>query len=105
METQFARADRAGINYARSAYDAVVTPTLQNGKLMVTLDPQIPGLTTYYSFDDSVPGRYSSVYVGTPVELPEGPITLRVITYRNGQPIGRLLVLKASDLRGRVKTK
>ncbi len=104
LEAQFARADRAGVNYARSAYDAVVTPTLQNGKLMVTLDPQIPGLTTYYTFDDSVPGRYSPVYA-QPVEIPDGPITLRVITYRNGQPIGRLLTLKRADLLARVKVK
>ncbi len=102
MEAQFARADRAGINYAHSAYDAVITPTVQNGKLMVTLDPQIPGLTTYYSIDDSVPGVYSPVYT-KPVEIPEGPVTLRVVTYRNGQPIGRLLTLKRADLQARVR--
>jgi hexosaminidase len=103
MEAQFVRHDRAGINYSRAAYDAVIRPTLEKGALFVALDPQIPGLTTYYSFDGSVPGRYSPIYTTGPIAVPEGPVTLRVITYRDGQPAGRLLTVKRDDLQRRVK--
>ncbi|MFD2569889.1 beta-N-acetylhexosaminidase [Spirosoma soli] len=102
METQFERADLAGINYARSAYDPIVTTTLKGNKLVASMDTEIPGLDVFYTIDDSVPGRYANKY-GTPIEIPEGPITLRVITYRAGKPIGRMLTLKRDDLRKRAK--
>ncbi|AQG79384.1 beta-N-acetylhexosaminidase [Spirosoma montaniterrae] len=102
METQMARADRAGINYARAAYDPVVTPTLTDNKLMVSLDGGIPGLQIYYTLNDGMPGRYDTLY-NQPFEIPEGPLTLRVITYRNGQPIGRQITVTRDELLKRVK--
>ncbi len=102
METQFERADLAGINYARSAYDPIIKPENKDGKLMVTLDVEIPGLDIFYTIDDAVPSRYSPKY-SQPVEIPEGPVTLRTITYRNGKPIGRMIVLKREDLKKRAK--
>lgn len=102
METQFERADLAGINYAHSAYDPIVKPENKDGKLMVTLDAEIPGLDIFYTIDDAVPSRYSPKYT-QPVEIPEGPVTLRTITYRNGKPIGRMIVLKREELKKRAK--
>jgi N-acetyl-beta-hexosaminidase len=99
MEAQFVR----HVNYSRAAYDAVIRATGQDGALFVALDPQIPGLTTYYSFDGSVPGHYSSVYTTGPIAVPDGPVTLRVITWRDGQPAGRLLTVKRDELQRRVK--
>lgn len=103
MEGQFARADRAGINYARSAYDAIVTPMLQNGLLTVTLTTEIPGLSIYYTLDDTVPSVYATPYT-QPIAVPDGPLTLRVMTYRNGQAVGRLITLKREELLKRVKS-
>ena len=102
MESQFERADLAGINYARSAYDPIIKPENKDGKLMVTLDSEIPGLDIFYTIDDAVPSRYSPKY-SQPVEIPEGPVTLRTITYRNGKPIGRMIVLKREELKKRAK--
>lgn len=102
METQFGRADRAGVNYARSAYDPIVTTTLNGSVLVATVDTEIPDLAVFYSIDDSVPGRYSTRYT-QPIAIPEGPVTLRVITYRAGQPIGRMLTLKHDELKKRVQ--
>lgn len=102
MESQFERADLAGINYARSAYDPIIKPENKDGKLMVTLDSEIPGLDIFYTIDDAVPSRYSPKY-SQPVEIPEGPVTLRTITYRNGKQIGRMIVLKREELKKRAK--
>ena len=103
METQFARADLAGINYARSAYDPIVrTSTTKEGDLTAILESEIPGLDIFYSIDESVPGQYSTKYT-QPIKIPEGPITLRVITYRNGKPIGRLITLSRDQLKSRAK--
>ena len=97
METQMERADLAGINYARGAYDAIIKPQLKDGKLTVALETEVPYLDIFYSIDDSVPGRYSPTYAN-PIEIPEGPVTLRVITYREGKPIGKMIILKRDEL-------
>ena len=102
METQFERAELAGINYARSAYDPIVTATLNDSVLVATIDTEIPGLDTFYTIDDAVPGRYSTRYT-QPIAIPEGPVTLRVITCRSGKPIGRMLTLTRNELTKRVK--
>lgn len=100
MEAQFDRADFAGINYARSAYDPIVMPINKDNKLMVTLDTEIPGLDIFYTIDDAIPTRYSPKY-SQPIEIPDGPVTLRTITYRNNKPIGRMITLKREELKKR----
>ncbi|MEZ0539809.1 beta-N-acetylhexosaminidase [Fibrella arboris] len=97
METQMQRAEQANINYARAAYDPMVTTMLADNKLTVMLDCELPGTDIYYSIDDTMPGRYSPRYT-QPLLIPEGNVTLRAITYRNGKPAGRQLTLKRDEL-------
>ena len=47
-----------------------------------------------------MPDNLSPQYT-EPFDLPDGPITLRVVTYRNGTPIGHLITLKREDLAAR----
>ncbi len=101
METQFKRAAAAGVNYATSCYDAIVKPTMKDGKLLVTLETEVPNLDIHYTIDDAVVSRYAPQYRQV-IEIPEGPVTLRVNTYRNGQAIGRMLILKREDLKKRL---
>jgi hexosaminidase len=49
-----------------------------------------------------MPNKYSTKYTES-VEIPAGPVTLRVATYRNGQPIGHLITLKRADLEKRAE--
>jgi hexosaminidase len=48
-----------------------------------------------------MPDEFSPKYTA-PFDLPEGPITLRVVTYRNGAEIGHLITLKPEDLKARI---
>lgn len=100
METHFARADAAGINYSRAIYDAIVRTSMKDGKLWLEMEAEVPGLDIYYSTDETMPDDHSAKY-SAPVELPEGPITLRVVTYRNGKPIGHLITLSREHLEQR----
>jgi hexosaminidase len=102
METHFDRADAAGINCSHAVYDAIVKATSTNGKLMAILDAEIAGTDIYYTIDESMPDMYSPKYTN-PVEIPEGPVNLRVQTYRNGKPLGHLITLKRADLEKRVE--
>lgn len=100
VENRFERADVADINYAKAIYDPIVRTTVKDEKLTLILEPEIPGLDIYYTIDDTMPDSHSAKFT-QPVELPEGPITLRVVTYRNGKPIGHLITLKRDELRRR----
>ena len=97
MENHFGRADMAGINYSKAVYDAIIRTSTKDGKLILELEGEVPGLDIFYSIDDTMPDQFSTRYSG-PVALPDGPITLRVITYRAGKPIGHLITLKREDL-------
>jgi len=102
VENQFGRADVAGVNYSSAMYDAIVSTSIKDSKMWVEMASEVTGLDTYYTIDGGMPDSFSPKY-SKPFELPEGPITMRVITYRNGSPIGHLITLKPEDLKRRVE--
>jgi hexosaminidase len=101
METHFTRADAADINYSRAVYDAIIKTSFRNNTLILEMEKELSDLEIYYTIDDTMPDDHSLRY-NTPVELPDGPITLRTITYRSGKPIGHLITLKRDELQKRV---
>ena len=100
MEAHFDRAELAQVNFSRAVYDAIVKTTLKENKLSLELGSELSDLDIYYTIDDTMPDNFSPKYSKI-IELPEGPITLRVITYRNGKPIGHLITLKRAELERR----
>lgn len=100
VEAQFNRDEIAGVNYSVAIYDPIISTYKENGNTILKMESEIPGLDIYYTFDDAIPDNFSKKYT-QPVELPENPATLRVITYRNGKPIGHLITLKPEDLKKR----
>jgi hexosaminidase len=104
VENQFSRSDESGINYSKAIYDAIVRISKQEEKMKVELDSEVPGLDIYYTIDGTMPDNFSPKYT-QPVSLPDGPISMRVITYRRGSPIGHLIILKPEDLKARAEQK
>lgn len=100
MEYHFLRADAAGVNHSRAVFDPMVRTSFAGKQLMLTLGAEIDGIEIFYTIDDTMPDRYSKKYL-SPVPLPDGPITLRVQAYRDGAPIGRLIVLLRDELERR----
>ena len=101
VQSQFERADVEGVNYSPSMYDAMVNVKAKDGKKMLILDSEIPGLDIYYTLDGAMPNTYSPKY-SKPVDIPEGPVTARIVTFKNGKQIGHLITLKPEDLKKRV---
>ncbi|WP_020600697.1 beta-N-acetylhexosaminidase [Spirosoma panaciterrae] len=101
METHFDRADVAQVNYSKAIYDAIVRTSMNDGKLRLELASEAPNLDIYYTIDDTMPDQFSTKYTQA-VDLPDGPITLRVVTYRAGKPIGHLITLTRDALQRRV---
>ena len=100
VEKLFDRADIEGINYSTAIYDAIINVSGKDGKMTVNMDSEVPGLDIFYTIDGAMPNTYSPKYT-KPVELPEGPVTLRVATYRNGKQIGHLITLTPEMLKKR----
>jgi hexosaminidase len=109
VEVQFKRFDAEQIKYAGSMYDAVVTSKKEKGKsdddedtLFIKLDCQISNADIYYTFDETNPDNYSNKYDGKPLTLPQGANTIKVITYKNGKPLGRQIAVDKKQLEDRV---
>lgn len=83
-------------------YDPIIRTRMKKGKMQVEITSEVPGLDIFYTIDDAMPGRYSPRYTGI-VELPEGDITLRVVTYKNNERIGHLITLSREDLKNRLE--
>ena len=103
VETQFRRFDKAGINYSTSMYDPIISVKKNNaGSLVIELATETAGLDLFYTLDNSIPNQYHNKY-REPIVVPADVDNFRVISYRNGQPLGRLISLKKEDLAKRVR--
>ena len=103
VESHFVRYDALGINAARSMYDPIVTtkrPPL--GAVEVFLSHEVPGVFLYYTTDNTLPDNRAPLYT-KPFLMPAGADNLKVIAYRNGKPIGRILDLTTPELLQRMR--
>lgn len=101
VEQHFVRADEAEINYARSMYNAIVTPYLtEEGTMEVKLGSELPDTDIYYTVDNTDPDYFSSKY-DSPIRMPKNATWLRIVTYRGGKPSGKVITLTRKDLEKR----
>jgi len=106
-EATFQRMDIQQIKYARSMYDVAFTAKKDisaNDSLSIGLSTEVPGLDIYYSFDNSNPDSFYPKYTG-PLSVPKDADMLKVITYRDGRPIGRQLDMPINELKHRAGLK
>jgi hexosaminidase len=105
VECHLTRLDYANVNYATSMYDPIINVRKnQSGLLEVDFPTEAKELIVHYTFDNTLPDRYAPAYnLNVPVTIPDGADNLKVLTYRNGKPIGRLISLTMSDLAKRIQ--
>ena len=104
-EVHLQRLSNSDINYSPSFYDAIIKPSKDGeGNLLIQLSTEIEGTTLYYTFDNTYPDHHGLLYRnGEKLSPPKDADTFRVITYRDGKPIGRLITISLEDLGKRVK--
>lgn len=104
VENQMERFDAAAIKYAPSMYDAIFDVRKKDSDVVVTLSTEVEGLNIHYSFDNSFPDNFYPAYT-IPLTVPKDAVAMKVITYRNNKPIGRLMVMPVAELKKRAGIK
>jgi hexosaminidase len=103
VESHFDRFDKSGLNYSKSMYDPIIgVKKNEAGLLEISMSTEVNGLVIYYTIDNSIPNQYFSKYT-EPIIFPEDVDLLRVITYQNEKPMGRLISIKTEELEKRIK--
>jgi hexosaminidase len=97
-EQHFKRLDIAETKYAPSVYDPIFTVSRSADKqLMIELGTEVNGLDIYYSFDNSFPDRFYPKYT-EPLIAPKDATTLKVITYKGKEAVGRMMSMPVDEL-------
>ncbi|HMI02698.1 MAG TPA: family 20 glycosylhydrolase [Pedobacter sp.] len=97
-EQHFKRLDIAETKYAPSVYDPIFTVSRSADKqLMIDLSTEVSGLDIYYSFDNSFPDRFYPKYT-EPLMAPKDATTLKVITYKGKEAVGRMMSMPVDEL-------
>jgi hexosaminidase len=105
VESHFRRLDYAQVKYAPSIYDPIVTISKKDtATAVIKLETEIEGLSIHYSFDNSFPDNFYPAYK-EPLIVPKEAAAIKMITYRNNKPIGRLLVIPMAELKKRAGIK
>jgi len=97
VENHFDRSDAANVLVSKALYDPIVTTTVKGADTILHIKCEHPAAIIHYTLDGTHPDAFSPVYTG-PVTIPDGPVVLRTTTYRNGMPLGRVLVLSREEL-------
>ena len=103
VEEHFKRLDFSETKYSPAVYDPIfkVGKTSDN-KLTIDLSLEVEGLDIYYSFDNSFPDRFYPKYMGT-LTAPIDAKQLKLITYKDKVPVGRMLTMPIADLKRRAR--
>lgn len=105
VEKQFERFDVAEKKYAPSIFDPIFKVTKNSGgQILVELTTEVEGLHIYYSFDNSFPDKFYPEYK-EPLIVPKDASNLKVITYRDGKPLGRMTTMPMTELKKRSERK
>ncbi|HEY1112683.1 MAG TPA: family 20 glycosylhydrolase [Chitinophagaceae bacterium] len=105
VEQHFQRFDVAQVKYAPSVYDPIFTAKKdKNNNLLIELGKEVEGLDIHYTFDNSFPDNFYPKYTA-PLTPPSDAVQLRLITYRNGKPAGRLITMPLEEMRKRAGIK
>jgi len=72
------------------------------GNLLVELATELKELTIHYTFEGANPDRHYPIYSGA-LTVPKNATDLRVITCRNGKPIGKMINMPIAELEKRAR--
>ncbi len=106
VEQHFERFRVADKKFAPSMYDPLILVKKNaKGGMEVDFDAELDGLDLHYSFDNSFPDHHYPKYAGKSIVVPVDAAPMRVISYRNGKPIGRMMTIPVEEMKKRAGIK
>lgn len=102
VEDHFIRLDASNINYSPAMYDPIINVTGSAENISIIIDTEVPDLTIHYSYDNTIPDKYSPAYNGEAIIYPKGADNFRVVAYRNGKSVSRLISISTDQLKERL---
>jgi hexosaminidase len=105
VEEHFRRFDFAQTKYAPSMYepDFKFTKDVKN-RITVEMKTEVANISIHYTFDNTFPDNFYPAY-SKPVQVPIDASTLKVITYKDNKPVGRLMVFSIEEMKKRAGVK
>ncbi len=105
VEHHFERLDMGSVKYATSMYEPIIEISKKDtATIIVKLSTEVEGLAIHYSFDNSFPDNFYPKYE-TPLTIPKDAATMKLITYRNNKPVGRMITVSGAELKRRAGIK
>ena len=96
-EMHFLRFDAASTNISKAILDPIVNVYMLGDKLMCELKNSVPNTDIFYTIDNTYPVQFGIKY-NDPFEIPSGDLSLRTQTFRDGNSIGKQLLIHRKDL-------
>jgi len=87
---------------SKAVLDPIISIYKEGDKLMCKLENNVPNTEIFYTVDNTYPVGFGEKYA-EPFEIPQGNLSLRTQTFRNGKAIGRQLLISREVLEKRVK--
>ncbi|MFH6768994.1 family 20 glycosylhydrolase [Gaetbulibacter aquiaggeris] len=97
VEEHFTRFDNAHLNISKAVLDPIINVYIKDDQLLCELKNSIPDTEIFYTINNTYPVKFGLKY-NEPFVIPEGNLSLRTQTFRNGMPIGRALKIHRSEL-------
>ena len=103
LDQHFKWFDDREIPVCKALYDPLIDVKVEGSDLKAFLRCEYPNAELYYTYDNTFPTKKSNRYAA-PFVVPEGvTLDLRVMTYVEGKPVGRLLSIPREELVKRAK--
>jgi hexosaminidase len=103
VENHFERSDVAEKKYARSMYDPIFKfSKTSKSEIVVDMTAEVENISFHYSFDHSLPDQFYPVASGR-VIVPKDAVEMRVISYRDKNPMGQMIRFPIVEMLKRIK--
>ncbi|HEX6848009.1 MAG TPA: family 20 glycosylhydrolase [Chitinophagaceae bacterium] len=105
VEDHFKRFDYAQTKYAPSMYEPDFKFTKnEKNRITVEMKTEVSDVAVHYTFDNSFPDNFYPAY-SKPVEIPIDASTMKVVSYKGGKQVGRLIVFPIAEMKKRAGVK
>lgn len=92
--------DAKKIKYSTMVFEPIVR-VIKNGvdSNKIKIETEIKNLDIYYSFDNTEPDEFYSKYNGKLLAIPKAAETIKVISYKNGKPLGKMVTEELNKIK------